>query len=84
MLIVQANQLASGPTSTMIMGVMIESNINEGKQSVPPEGPSGLKYGVSVTDACISLEQTLPLLDDLREGVRKRREAIKAKRLNGQ
>lgn len=67
----------------MILGVMIESNINEGKQSMPPEGPSALKYGVSVTDACISLEQTLPVLDELREGVRKRREGIRSKRVNG-
>jgi 3-deoxy-7-phosphoheptulonate synthase len=80
----QAEQLGSGSTGPNIMGVMIESNINEGKQSVPPEGPSGLKYGVSVTDGCISLEQTLPLLDKLREGVQKRREAVKAKRLAGQ
>jgi 3-deoxy-7-phosphoheptulonate synthase len=63
----------------MILGVMIESNINEGKQSVPPEGPAALKYGVSVTDACISLEQTLPLLDTLRQGVQKRRQAVQAK-----
>jgi 3-deoxy-7-phosphoheptulonate synthase len=61
----------------MIMGVMIESNINEGKQSMPAEGPQGLKYGVSVTDACISLEQTLPLLDTLREGVKKRRQGVR-------
>jgi 3-deoxy-7-phosphoheptulonate synthase len=67
----------------MILGVMIESNINEGKQAVPPEGPSGLKYGVSITDACISIEQTVPLLDELREGVRRRREVVRAKRLNG-
>ena len=66
----------------MILGVMIESNINEGKQSVPPEGPSGLKYGVSITDACISLEQTIPMLDVLRQGVQKRREAVKSKREN--
>lgn len=63
----------------MIMGVMIESNINEGKQAIPVEGPAALKYGVSVTDACISLEQTIPLLDQLREGVQKRREAVKRK-----
>jgi 3-deoxy-7-phosphoheptulonate synthase len=80
----QAEQLGSGATGPNIMGVMIESNLNEGKQSVPPEGPSGLKYGVSVTDGCISLEQTLPLLDGLRQGVQKRREAVKAKRLAGQ
>ena len=76
-------QLASGPTAQMILGVMIESNIHEGKQSVPPEGPSGLKYGVSITDACISLEQTIPLLNDLREGVQKRRAAVKSKVVNG-
>ena len=76
----QSEQLASGgPSSNMICGVMIESNINEGKQSVPAEGPSGLKYGVSITDACISLEQTVPLLDKLREGVRARRANVKAK-----
>ncbi|WVF67287.1 3-deoxy-7-phosphoheptulonate synthase [Kwoniella sp. CBS 6097] len=77
-------QLSSGPTSQMIMGVMIESNINEGRQNVPPEGPSGLKYGVSVTDACISLEQTIPLLDELRKGVQTRRENVKNKHLNGE
>jgi 3-deoxy-7-phosphoheptulonate synthase len=68
----------------MIMGVMIESNINEGKQSVPVEGPAGLKYGVSITDGCISLEQTMPLLDTLRDGIRKRRAAVKERRVNGQ
>ena len=62
---------------------MIESNIHEGKQSIPPEGPSGLKYGVSITDACISLEQTWPLLDDLRDGVQRRREGVRAKLANG-
>lgn len=76
-----AEQLTGGgPTAQMIMGVMIESNINEGNQKVPPEGPSGLKYGVSITDACISMEQTIPLLDELRAGVRARRAAVKAKR----
>lgn len=75
--------MACAPTASSILGVMIESNINEGKQSIPHEGPSGLKYGVSITDACISLEQTLPLLDELREGVRKRRENIRSKHVNG-
>ena len=63
----------------MICGVMIESNINEGKQSVPAEGTSGLKYGVSITDACISFDQTVPLLDNLRKGVQARRANVKAK-----
>nr|ODO04278.1 3-deoxy-7-phosphoheptulonate synthase [Cryptococcus depauperatus CBS 7855] len=75
-----ANQLSGDTTASTIMGVMIESNINEGRQNVPPEGPSGLKYGVSITDACISLEQTIPMLEELRKGVWARREAVKAKR----
>lgn len=76
-----AAQLASGaPNANMLMGVMIESHINEGNQKIPAEGPSGLKYGVSITDACISLEQTLPLLDELRAGIRARRENNKAKK----
>lgn len=75
-----AEQLSNGgPTSSMIMGVMIESNLNEGNQKIPPEGPAALKYGVSITDACISMEQTIPLLEDLRAGVRARRAAVKAK-----
>ncbi|EIW59194.1 3-deoxy-7-phosphoheptulonate synthase [Trametes versicolor FP-101664 SS1] len=68
-----AQQLESGDTSSMIMGVMIESNIVEGRQDIPVSGPAGLKYGQSVTDACISWEQTVPVLDRLREGVRGRR-----------
>ena len=76
-------QLASGePNANMIMGVMIESNINEGNQKIPAEGPSGLKYGVSITDACISLEQTIPLLEDLRAGIRARRENNKKPKKN--
>jgi 3-deoxy-7-phosphoheptulonate synthase len=55
------------------MGVMIESNIIEGRQDIGPSGPAGLKYGQSVTDACISWEHTVPLLNRLREGVRGRR-----------
>jgi len=78
-----AQQLASGPTAQNILGVMIESNLNEGKQSIPPEGPSGLKYGVSITDGCISFDQTVPMLDELREGVRKRRQNVHNKWANG-
>ena len=63
------------------MGVMIESNLEEGKQSVGPEGPSGLKYGVSVTDACLSWQQTVPALDALAAGIRARRAEVKAKKL---
>lgn len=46
---VQAQQLESGDTSAMIMGVMIESNLVEGRQDIPVSGPAGLIYGQSVT-----------------------------------
>ncbi|KAF8327195.1 uncharacterized protein EI90DRAFT_2975196 [Cantharellus anzutake] len=60
-------------TAHSIMGVMIESNLVEGRQDIPASGPSGLKYGQSVTDACISWISTVPVLDRLRQGVRARR-----------
>ncbi|KAL2172691.1 hypothetical protein VTG60DRAFT_4137 [Thermothelomyces hinnuleus] len=66
-----ADQLREGETA--IIGVMIESNINEGNQKVPPEGPSGLKKGVSITDACINWETTVEVLEDLAAAVRERR-----------
>ena len=50
-----------------IVGVMIESHINAGRQDIPPEGPMGLKYGVSITDACIDWATTVPMLDKLNE-----------------
>ncbi|KAF2731835.1 phospho-2-dehydro-3-deoxyheptonate aldolase-like protein [Polyplosphaeria fusca] len=66
-----AEQIRAGETG--IVGVMIESNINEGNQKVPPEGPSGLKKGVSITDACIDWESTVTVLEDLADAVRARR-----------
>lgn len=60
----------------MIMGVMLESNLVEGRQDIPASGRAGLKWGQSVTDACISWEMTVPVLDRLREGVRGRRNAV--------
>ena len=69
--------MESEDTSSMIMGVMLESNLVEGRQDIPASGPAGLKYGQSVTDACISWEATIPVLERLREGVRARRELVK-------
>ena len=81
----------------MIMGVMLESNLVEGRQDIPVSGPAGLKHGQSVTgepsehfppptdvltpraDACISWEETVPVLDRLRQGVRGRRENVRRK-----
>ncbi|ODV96808.1 hypothetical protein PACTADRAFT_48618 [Pachysolen tannophilus NRRL Y-2460] len=61
-----------------IIGVMIESNIHEGKQSVSLDGKEGLKYGVSITDACVSWETTVDMLNELAAAVRARR-ALKNK-----
>jgi len=64
----------AGPDNARaIMGVMLESNLVEGKQSIPAEGPVGLVYGQSVTDACIDWETTVVALDKLRAGVQARR-----------
>ncbi|HCQ7474482.1 TPA: 3-deoxy-7-phosphoheptulonate synthase AroF [Klebsiella michiganensis] len=52
-----------------IIGLMIESNIREGNQS--SEQPRcDMKYGVSVTDACISWETTDALLRELDKDLR--------------
>ncbi|KAG1225306.1 hypothetical protein G6F68_019953 [Rhizopus microsporus] len=68
-------QIAAGENS--LGGVMIESHINEGKQSVPEAGPAALKYGVSITDACVNFETTEKMLDDLAESIKKRRASRK-------
>ncbi len=55
------------------MGVMIESNINEGNQKVPADGPAALKKGISITDACIDWDSTVTVLEELAAAVRDRR-----------
>jgi 3-deoxy-7-phosphoheptulonate synthase len=87
-----AEQIEKGEDA--IMGVMIESHINEGEssspswpskyrsnarsgnQKVPKEGKEGLKYGVSITDACIGWEDTVQVLDLLANAVKRRREVL--------
>ena len=58
-----ANQILEGNRS--IIGLMIESNIEAGNQSIP-QNLADLKYGVSVTDACIDWETTAASLRDMR------------------
>jgi 3-deoxy-7-phosphoheptulonate synthase len=59
-----AAQLAQG--STKIFGVMIESNIEEGNQPEPLKNPGKpLKYGQSITDACIHWADTETVLHKL-------------------
>ncbi|MFK8078438.1 MAG: 3-deoxy-7-phosphoheptulonate synthase [Granulosicoccus sp.] len=53
-----------------IMGVMIESNLVEGSQN-PSNKP--LVRGQSVTDACVSWDDTLPMLEQLAAAVKARR-----------
>lgn len=69
-----ADQIEAGEEA--IMGVMIESHINEGAQKVPTEGKAGLKYGVSITDACIGWEDTEVVLEMLANAAKKRRELL--------
>ena len=66
-----ATQIAGG--DARITGVMIESHLREGRQDIV-DGQE-LAYGVSLTDACISLEQTIPVLEQLAAAVRQRRAA---------
>lgn len=54
-------QLDEGNQS--ITGLMIESHLNAGNQSINNAG--GLDYGVSITDACIDWQETEELLRDL-------------------
>ena len=54
-----------------IIGFMLESNIEEGNQQIP-EDLSDLKYGVSLTDACMNWETTEILLSEAAERLRSR------------
>jgi 3-deoxy-7-phosphoheptulonate synthase len=64
-----AAQVAAG--SRLIAGVMLESHLKEGKQNHTASTP--LVYGQSITDACISWETTVPVLETLAAAVRARR-----------
>jgi len=51
-----------------IIGVMIESNLKEGKQLIELVGPNEIKpleKGLSVTDSCISIDETEMLLNNM-------------------
>ena len=57
-------QIANGNRS--IIGLMLESNLHAGNQSIG-EDLSALKYGVSVTDACMDWSTTETTLREARE-----------------
>jgi len=64
-------QVAAG--STQIFGAMLESHLVEGRQDFVPGQPS--IYGQSITDACLSLEQTEPLLEQFARAQQSRNQA---------
>ncbi|TID21163.1 hypothetical protein CANINC_003443 [Pichia inconspicua] len=63
-------QVANG--EDRIIGVMIESNINAGNQKIPAN-LAELKYGVSVTDACVDFATTETMLRNLAAAAKARR-----------
>ncbi|MDR2981098.1 MAG: 3-deoxy-7-phosphoheptulonate synthase [Puniceicoccales bacterium] len=65
-----AKQIAGG--SRAIVGVMLESHLVEGNQAYTT--PDKAVYGQSITDACISFDQTVPIIEELAAAVRKRRQ----------
>ena len=70
-----AGQMAAG--EDRVCGVMIESHLKEGRQDLLPGKP--LEYGQSITDPCIGWEDSVIVLDQLADAVRKRRVALESK-----
>jgi len=64
-----AGQIARG--DRRILGVMIESHIVAGNQDLTTA--KELVYGQSITDACVSWDDTAPMLNELAEAVGRRR-----------
>ncbi len=64
-----AGQLAAG--DERIVGVMVESHLNAGRQDLVPGKP--LAHGVSITDPCLGWDDTAALLETLSKGVHERR-----------
>ena len=71
-----AAQIAAG--SRQIFGTMIESHLVAGAQGFKPGTTDRrtLRYGQSITDACIGWDTSKVLLAELADAVRKRRQAL--------
>jgi 3-deoxy-7-phosphoheptulonate synthase len=67
-----AAQLSEG--DQRIVGVMLESHLNEGRQDHAPG--CDLEYGKSITDACLGWSDTVELLHVLAASVRTRRQKV--------
>lgn len=68
-----ARQVAMG--ESRLIGVMLESHLVEGRQDLRPDTP--LRYGQSITDACISWRDTEAVMLQLAAAVRERRRVNK-------
>ena len=75
-----ATQIVDGNTS--IMALMLESHLSAGNQAIPKD-LGKLKYGVSVTDACIDWPTTEKLLRDTRARLRDVLPARRTRRRQG-
>ena len=64
-----ASRVAAG--ERRIAGVMIESHLHDGRQDLMPGQP--LRWGVSITDACLGWQRTEPVLRELAHAVQARR-----------
>ena len=67
-------QIQSG--SQHVVGVMIESHLIAGNQSIPQDGKPGV-YGQSITDACVDWETTETMLQNLASAVAHGRPEVK-------
>jgi 3-deoxy-7-phosphoheptulonate synthase len=65
-----AGQIAAGEQA--IRGVMLESHLVAGRQDLDQRHPEALEYGKSVTDACVDLDMTAAMLDELAAASRAR------------
>jgi 3-deoxy-7-phosphoheptulonate synthase len=67
-----AERIGSGERG--IVGLMMESFLAGGRQNLELGHAGELTYGKSITDACMDWDTTADLLDELAEGVAKRRQ----------
>src|SRR5512134_5171 len=68
-----AGQMARG--ERRIIGVMVESHLVEGRQEALPGEP--LRFGQSITDACLGWKDSLEVLETLASAVKERRKHAK-------
>jgi 3-deoxy-7-phosphoheptulonate synthase len=67
-----AGQIAAGQRA--IIGVMLESHLVAGSQSLV--NGQALTYGQSITDGCLAFDDVVPVLEELAQAVRSRRQIM--------